>query len=66
MTDEQFKQLMDKLEEIKRAQQPNYVGYPAPNFMAPSPHLPRPVYVQPQPWQPYDGLPWHWRGGAVD
>ena len=30
MTDEQFQKLMDKLEEIRRAQVPMYVGYPIP------------------------------------
>lgn len=62
MTDEQFKQLMDKLEEIKLSQHPpQYIGQPAP-------YLPRPAYPQPYPWQPYDGLPPHWGhdGGARD
>ena len=47
MTDEQFKQLMDKLEEIKRAQQPpQYIGH----------------FPQPQPWdhRQNDQLPLHW------
>lgn len=48
MTDEQFDKIMKKLEELKTAQQPNYIGYPIPNFVAPN-------------QRPYwDGLPAHW------
>lgn len=61
MTDEQFKQLMDKLDEIARQRRaPTYIGYPVPLLPA------APGYPAPQPWQPYDGFPPHWRGGAVD
>lgn len=53
MTEEQFQKLLDKLDEIKRAQPvPQYIGYPAP-----------------QPWDPRyaDQHPWHWQNpGARD
>ncbi len=56
MTDEQFKKLMDKLEEIQRQlilQQP-------PSYFGP--------YHPPQPWQPaFDPYaPPHWRIGPTD
>ena len=38
MTDEQFQKLMEKLEEIRRAQVPMYVGYPI------QPQIPQPTY----------------------
>lgn len=60
MTDEQFKQLMDKLEEIKRAQGPVvYVGSPG----YPAPQYPKPLT---QPGQYWDGLPPDWRTTVRD
>lgn len=58
MTDEQFKQLMDKLEEIRRAQQP----YPGTTFI-PVPQPMPPLTLQPQY---YDGFPQHWRHTITD
>lgn len=53
MTDEQFKQLMDKLEELKRAiPVPSGIGYPNPYPPAP---------YSPNQYQNFDGLPNHWR-----
>lgn len=59
MTDEQFKQLMDKLEELKTYRAPGYFGPPT---------YPPPLY-QPQPGTNpyYDSLPRYWiHEGARD
>jgi len=62
MTDEQFKQLMEKLDAIERRLpvNPNSVHYLSPQTF-PGPQTS-------QPWQPQygDQFPWHWRGGTVD
>jgi hypothetical protein len=65
MTEEQFKQLMDKLDEIQRAQPGHQNPYlpqqPGPNDLREALRRQWPQhYPAPQPWQPYDGYPRHW------
>jgi hypothetical protein len=53
MTDDEIKRIMEKLEKLKITQ---LVPQDGSHPVAPPP----PVYPEPQPWQPYDGLPLHW------